>query len=177
MSTKSKRNTFKVILLGDGSVGKTSLRHMFLGDGFREKYSMTIGADFAVKRFKDVTIQIWDLAGQARFKTVREVYYQGAVGAIVVFDVTRPDTFKSVPDWLKELLKNNKNQIIPTVLVGNKVDLRELKGVTTEDGEKYAQALSKWSGTDVHYIETSAKMDINVKETFEKLLQEMTKNN
>lgn len=172
---KKRKKSYKVILLGDGSVGKTSLRHRFLGDGFRERYSMTIGADFAVKRFKNSVVQIWDLAGQTRFKMVREVYYRGAVGAIIVYDVTRDKTFRSVPDWIGELLNNNNDNMIPLILVGNKIDLRTVKSITKEQGIEYAHALSDWAGKEVHYIETSAKADINVGKTFETLLEEMSK--
>lgn len=171
-----QQKTFKVVLLGDGSVGKTSLRHQYLGLGFNSRSSMTIGADFAVKRVKDKTIQIWDLAGQARFKSVREVYYQGAVGAIIVFDVTRKKTFKAVPKWLKELLINNKDEIIPIILVGNKVDLRQTNHVQREEGEQYAKSLTEWAGFPIPYIETSAKIDLNVDKVFATLISNMVNN-
>jgi len=171
-----KSKSFKVVLLGDGSVGKTSIRQQYLGFGFKSRYSMTIGADFAVKREKENIIQIWDLAGQARFKTVREVYYQNAVGAIVIFDVTKRKTFQSVPKWLKELLTHNKNKIIPIILVGNKIDLRQSTSVQQEEGIKYAEKLSKWANLDIPYIETSAKTDLNVNKVFATLLKNMIKN-
>lgn len=174
--SNSEKKSFKVIILGDGSVGKTSIRHRYLGQGFRNKYSMTIGADFAVKRVKDKTIQIWDLAGQSRFSSVREVYYQGSAGAILVFDVTRKKTFQSVPKWLKELLTNNNDKLIPIILVGNKIDMRTSSnpnGVTKEQGIKYAQSLSNWAGFEIPYVETSAKTNINVKAIFDKLIEKM----
>ncbi|MHA1347857.1 MAG: Rab family GTPase [Candidatus Heimdallarchaeaceae archaeon] len=119
---------FKISLLGEGAVGKTSLRRIYLGESFKEGYMMTIGADFAVKKMSlnhvEYTLQIWDLAGQQRFSAVREVYYRGTAGALLVFDISRPETYEVLPNWLHELIRNNKNRIVPIVLIGNKADLR-----------------------------------------------------
>ena len=93
-----QRKIFKITLLGDGAVGKTSLRKTYLGEGFKDGYSMTIGADFAVKRLRiddqDFVAQIWDLAGQQRFSAVREVYYRGTSGCLLVFDISRRSVFR-----------------------------------------------------------------------------------
>lgn len=171
------RKIFKIVLLGDGAVGKTALRHRYLGEGFKQSYSMTIGADFAVKRVdldgEEIVAQIWDLAGQIRFQSVREVYYQGATGALLVFDITRSSTFESIPNWITELLENNKNKIVPMVLLGNKSDLRDTTdgAISRESGEEYAKNLSEWSTFEIPYVETSALSGDNVDEAFAILLR------
>lgn len=175
MSAKTK--IYKVVLLGEGGVGKTALRHTYLGQGFKKGYSMTIGADFAAKRAEvdgqAITAQIWDLAGQERFEAVRSVYYRGCVGALLVFDITRPDTFNALPSWITELIQNNNNTLVPLVLIGNKGDLR---GQTPSevDGSAstlYASQLSDWSGYNVPYVETSALSGQNVDSAFVTLLR------
>jgi len=172
----NRRKIFKIVLLGEGAVGKTALRKRYLGEGFKANYAMTIGADFAVKRVKlgddEIVAQIWDLAGQMRFQSVREVYYQGASGALLVFDITRAETFEKIPQWITELMENNKNKVIPMVLIGNKSDLRELNAdsIDYDSGLEYARNLSEWSTIEIPYVETSAKDGSNVNEAFVNLL-------
>ena len=174
-----RRKIFKITLLGEGAVGKTALRLRYLGEGFKQSYSMTIGADFAVKRVQvdgqEFVAQIWDLAGQVRFQSVREVYYQGTMGSLLVFDITRPETLHAIPNWIRELMEHNKNKstIVPMVLIGNKSDLRGKipTALPREVGEKYAQSLSEWSGYQVPYVETSAKTGDNVDQAFITLLR------
>ncbi|MHA1707549.1 MAG: GTP-binding protein [Candidatus Heimdallarchaeaceae archaeon] len=172
-----QRKIFKITLLGDGAVGKTSLRKTYLGEGFKDGYSMTIGADFAVKRLRiddqDFVAQIWDLAGQQRFSAVREVYYRGTSGCLLVFDISRRSSFENIPSWIAELLKNNSNRVVPIVLIGNKSDLRSTAKdpVMREQAEEYAHSLTSWSGFTVPYIETSAKTGENVDEAFKTLLK------
>lgn len=165
------------MLLGDGAVGKTSIRHRYLGEGFKKSYMATIGADFAIKRLDDEGLkiaQIWDLAGQPRFNVVREGYYLGTKGGILVFDISRPDTFFNIPNWIKEMMENILEvDPIPLVLVGNKADLRTLSGnfIEPEQAKEYASQLSDWSGFNVPYIESSAKTGLNVDLIFESLVQ------
>ena len=167
---------YKIALLGEGGVGKTALRHRYLGQGFKDNYQMTIGADFAAKRVTvdgvDITAQIWDLAGQQRFNSVRSTYYKGCVGALLVFDITRLDTYNIIPSWLEELLTNNSDRVVPVVLIGNKGDLRgqAAEEIHPADAEAYAKALSDWSGYNVPYVETSAKSGNNVELAFQTLL-------
>lgn len=165
MSTS--RTLYKVVLLGDGGVGKTSLRHRYLGEGFKANYMATIGADFAIKKLENNQIvQIWDLAGQERFSVVREGYYIGTKGGLLVFDISRPETFHNIPNWISELLNNiNQTDPVPLALVGNKADLRVLDNpafITEDQGRGYAEQLSEWSEMDVPYVETSAKTGLNV---------------
>ncbi|OLS23071.1 MAG: GTPase KRas precursor [Candidatus Heimdallarchaeota archaeon LC_2] len=177
-----RRKIYKVVVLGDGAVGKTALRHRYLGEGFKQSYSMTIGADFAVKRVeldgKEIVAQIWDLAGQLRFQSVREVYYQGATGALLVFDITRSSTFESIPQWVTELLENNKQKIIPMVLIGNKSDLRESspEAISFDAGQEYAKSLTDWSQFEIPYVETSALNGENVEDAFATLLRNIETN-
>lgn len=167
---------YKTVLLGEGAVGKTSLRKRYLGEGFKLSYRMTIGADFAVKKYNfngdNIISQIWDLAGQMKFSKVREVYYKGSTGALLVFDITRPSTLEKIPKWIKELLKNNNNKILPMMLVGNKVDLRRShkNSVTYKSGLKYAKMLSEWSGFKIPYVEVSALGDVGIEGLFKELL-------
>ena len=179
VGTVSQR-IFKITLLGEGAVGKTSLRRTYLGESFKEGYMMTIGADFAVKKMNinqtEYTLQIWDLAGQQRFSAVREVYYRGTAGALLVFDISRPETYEILPNWLHELIRNNKNRIVPLVLIGNKEDLRDSTpyAVPKEYAMEYADQLSQWSGFYVPYMETSAKTGLNVEQVFALLTESIS---
>lgn len=179
VGTVSQR-IFKITLLGEGAVGKTSLRRRYLGESFKEGYMMTIGADFAVKKMTlnqtEYTLQIWDLAGQQRFSAVREVYYRGTAGALLVFDISRPETYEILPNWLHELIRNNKNRIVPLVLIGNKADLRDSTpyAVPKEYAMEYADQLSQWSGFYVPYMETSAKTGLNVEQVFSLLTESIS---
>ncbi|MHA2404736.1 MAG: Rab family GTPase [Candidatus Kariarchaeaceae archaeon] len=169
----------KVVLLGEGGVGKTSLRKKYLGEGFESTYQMTIGADFAAKRMKidnwDITANIWDLAGQTQFKLMRETYYRGVSGALLVFDISRPETFVAVDHWVEELKQNNRNELVPIALIGNKSDLRD----ETEDpvpqgtAERFANEVSAQYGIKVQYVESSALTGLNVQTPFEVLIQEI----
>jgi small GTP-binding protein len=171
---------YKISLLGEGGVGKTALRHRFLGEGFKDSYQMTIGADFAAKQVKvdgmNVVAQIWDLAGQERFETVRSVYYKGTLGGLLVFDITRPETYEIIANWVGELVKNNSDRVVPMALIGNKGDLRGQGSVEVDASypTEYARILSDWSGYTVPYIETSALSGENVELAFETLIRNVT---
>ena len=168
----------KIVFLGDGAVGKTSIAKRYLGQGFKGDYKATIGADFYVKKetyeFPKIgTVnfvwQIFDIAGQPTFGNIRPVYYRGARGAIVVFDVSRVETFYNVKNWIEEFWRNAG--IYPFILVGNKVDLREIKPgcLPPEAGKRYAEILSKTLGIPIPYIETSAKTGYNINYAFKSL--------
>ena len=168
----------KIVLCGDGGVGKTVLRDRYLGRGFQTKYMMTIGADFALKEAtvdnNKIRFQIWDLAGQQRFANVRAVYYTGCLGGLLLFDVTRRDSFENCTNWIKEIWKHNGRGVIPIVLLGNKADLRDSHpdAITSDVAKKFAMELSDQTrphGFDIHYLDTSAKTGQNVVEAFDEL--------
>ncbi|MFQ5979604.1 MAG: GTP-binding protein [Candidatus Heimdallarchaeota archaeon] len=163
---------YKVTLLGDGAVGKTALRDRFMGKAFTADYMMTIGADFATKVVDlpnaQLKFQLWDLAGQPRFEAVRELYYRGSLGGMLIFDVTRPPSFENTPSWVKELWKNNGKGKIPIVILGNKIDLRGAypENLGSGHGMALAKNLSDIAGFHIPYLETSAKTGENVNEAF-----------
>jgi small GTP-binding protein len=166
----------KVLILGDGAVGKTSLRHRYMGRGFKSDYQMTIGADFVIKEltYEDgttVALQIWDIAGQDTFMQLRPTFYEGAVGALMVYDVTRPETFENVVNWVKEISKYHQIDRFPIILIGNKIDLREsiVQSITTSKGENLTKSLETEYYNDtwkIPYVETSAKTGENVETAF-----------
>jgi small GTP-binding protein len=165
----------KIVLCGDGGVGKTAIRERYLGKGFKSQYLLTIGADFAMRDDKigttPIRYQIWDLAGQQRFDAVREVYYKGCVGALLVYDVTRPDSYFNTPKWINELWGNNGRGRVPIVVVANKIDMRELSDdtVSPEQGRVFTNRLTdltKSEGFECSYIETSAKSGVNIQSAF-----------
>jgi len=165
----------KIVLIGDGGVGKTAIRERYLGKGFKAQYLLTIGADFAMRddviRGDSIRYQIWDLAGQQRFDAVREVYYKGSVGALLIYDVTRPDSYFNTPKWINELWTNNGRGRVPIVVVANKIDMRELSDdtVSPEQGRIFTERLTKLTrpeGFDCYYIETSAKTGVNIQAAF-----------
>ena len=168
--------TMKVLILGDGAVGKTSLRHRYMGRGFKSTYMMTIGADFVIKEltYEDgttVALQIWDIAGQDTFMQLRPTFYQGAVGALMVYDVTRHNTFDNVANWVSEISKYHHIERFPIILIANKIDLRESIAmcITTSKGENLIRTLennyynNRWK---IPFVETSAKTGENVENAF-----------
>jgi small GTP-binding protein len=155
---------FKVIVVGDGGCGKTALVVRLTQNLFKEKYEMTIGVDFSVKRLEigdsKVKLHVWDTAGQEFFANVRPGHYKGAKGALCVFDLTSLESFDHSPEWLEEIKEYAGD--IPVLLVGNKSDLPE-RDVTREEAEAFAQQYN------LHYMETSAKTGENVGDCFKAL--------
>ena len=161
----------KICVLGDGSVGKTSLVLQYCEHKFQENYIMTIGSNFAVKELNldngkiNVKVQIWDLAGQQHFQFVRPPFYRGASGAIYVYDITRRESFENIKNWKKEA-----DQVIagkPFVLVGNKLDLADERVVSKSEGKKLADELG------VEFFETSAKTGESVEQIFYTLVSKI----
>ena len=166
---------YKIVMLGDGAVGKTAMTTRFTQNFFDADYKRTIGSDFAIKRLTlkeeddietRVTLQVWDLAGQPRFESVRQGFYRGARGGLLLYDVTRRRTFLNVDNWKEEAFKNLVNEI-PLVLVANKVDLKDSRVVTPEEGEEYAKK------NGFIYVESSALTGENVEEAYSNLCRTM----
>ena len=165
-----RKPTFKVILIGNSGVGKTALRHRYFGRGFHKQYLMTLGSDFALKELDHAYAQIWDLAGQISFQTIRRVYYKGTHGIILVFDLTDEKSFADLDQWIEEVELNNG--LVPIVLVGNKNDLLS-KDNPTEIMEEQIKDFIKQKQTEydipITYFKTSAKTGKNVKSMFKAL--------
>ncbi|NVM00706.1 MAG: GTP-binding protein [Candidatus Helarchaeota archaeon] len=165
----------KMLLIGDAAVGKTSLIKKFIKGAFQKDYKMTIGCDIFTKdvELNDgqdlVTLSIWDIAGQDRFKFFRSSFYRGSAGAMVIFDLTRYTTFNpNVVNWLKELWSFTGR--IPIVILGNKVDLINMRAVRASDAKAFADQVP------CDYIETSAKEGQYVDESFSALAMSMLQN-
>lgn len=169
----------KILLCGDGAVGKTALRERYLGGSFSPTYLMTIGADFAVKEINltvddeeySIKGSIWDLAGQVNFQHVRALYYKGAHAMIMVYDTTTRASFVNIDKWIAEITSKGTNLTdLAVVLIGNKIDIREdiPEHISTAEGEQKAKELSEQfcSGRTVYFLETSAKTGENVEEAF-----------
>lgn len=159
---------FKIIVLGDGGCGKTALTVRFSQGYFQESYKMTVGVDFSVKLLeaagRKAKLQIWDTGGQERFSFVRPLYYRGAMGALLVFDVTNRESFDHLPNWIEELESNAGK--VPFVLVGNKIDLDRV--VSSEEAWDFCKQFNI-----PYYYETSAKTGEAVGDCFHGLTYAM----
>ena len=164
---------FKVCIIGDGGVGKTSLTHRYLHRMFKEDMKMTIGVDFGIKDLQiqneEVVLHLWDFGGEERFRVLLPSYANGASGAIFIYDTTRYVSLQNANNWLKLFRKNTKESI-PIIMVGSKIDLEEDRTVNREE------ALAKHEELNcLDYIECSAKSGENVEEVFEKIALEILK--
>ena len=167
---------FKLVLIGDGNVGKTSVRRKYLGKGFISSHIATIGVDFAQKyvTVDDTTCRlvIWDLAGQTGFERVRKHYYQGCSALILVYDVTSRESFDNATRWLAEVFKY-AGEIQPTAILANKSDLRTSDNaeefVQPAEGKAFAKLFTEKLGVPSVFFETSAKNGENIQETFSDL--------
>ncbi|XP_016356326.1 ras-related protein Rab-13-like isoform X2 [Sinocyclocheilus anshuiensis] len=137
---------FKLLLIGDSGVGKTCLIIRFAEDNFNSTYISTIGIDFKVKTIefegKKVKLQVWDTAGQERFKTITTAYYRGAMGIILVYDITDEKSFENIQNWMKSI-KENASVGVSQMLLGNKCDIEAKRKVSKEIGEKSFAALAR----------------------------------
>ncbi|CDO96717.1 unnamed protein product [Coffea canephora] len=161
---------FKVVLIGDSGVGKSNLLSRFTRNEFSQESKSTIGVEFATRSIqvddKIVKAQIWDTAGQERYRAITSAYYRGAVGALIVYDVTRHVTFENVERWLKELRDHTDVNIV-IMLVGNKADLRHLRAVPTGDATAFAEREKTF------FMETSALEALNVENAFTEVLTQI----
>lgn len=161
---------FKVVLIGDSGVGKSNLLSRFTRNEFSLESKSTIGVEFATRSIqvdgKTIKAQIWDTAGQERYRAITSAYYRGAVGALLVYDITKTVTFENVERWLKELRDHADSNIV-IMLVGNKCDLRHLRSVQTEDAKAFCEK------EGLSFIETSALEATNVEQAFQRILTEI----
>ncbi|XP_062093440.1 ras-related protein RGP1 [Humulus lupulus] len=161
---------FKIVLIGDSAVGKSQLLARFARNEFSLDSKATIGVEFLTRTLmvdhKNIKAQIWDTAGQERYRAVTSAYYRGAVGAMLVYDITKRQTFDHVARWLEEL-RGHADKNIVIMLVGNKSDLGTLRAVPTEDAKEFAQRES------LFFMETSALESINVESAFLTVLTEI----
>ncbi len=163
---------YKIVLIGDEAVGKTALIHKFLEeDRDIVDYKPTIGVEIHKKFIKDeknpdndMVMYLWDMAGQEKFMETRRIYYEGANGILVIFDCTRPRTFKNVRNWFEEARESSDIKT-PMILISNKQDLKKFRKITHDETEKLANDLN------IEYIETSALTGENVKEIFVNLVK------
>jgi len=155
---------YKVVVTGDSGVGKTNIISRFTSNEFNIENKATIGVEFGHAELSvhdtKVKVQIWDTAGQERFRAVTRGYYRGAVGALMVYDITKGQTFKNVEKWMQELREYADPGIV-IMLVGNKSDLKSNREVATEDAKSFAKKNS------LLYIEASALDGENIKEAFQ----------
>ena len=154
---------FKILLLGDSGVGKSSIILRYIENNFSQNLMNSIGVDFKLKNIevkgKKVKLQVWDTAGQERFRTITTSYYKGAQAIIVVFDITDRDSFEHVKNWMADVDKFAKDGVL-RILSGNKCDLEHQRKVSKDEGKELA---SKYG---INYIETSAKETTNIDELF-----------
>mmetsp|Transcript_1388 Transcript_1388/g.2239 ORF Transcript_1388/g.2239 Transcript_1388/m.2239 type:complete len:209 (-) Transcript_1388:446-1072(-) len=154
---------FKYIIIGDTGVGKSCLLLQFTDKRFQPVHDLTIGVEFGARMVtvddKNVKLQIWDTAGQESFRSITRSYYRGAAGALLVYDITRRDTFKHLSRWLEEARQHSQSNMV-IMLIGNKSDLEHRRAVSYEEGRQFA---------DEHgliFMETSAKTADNVEDAF-----------
>ncbi|KAH6949816.1 ras family protein [Fusarium avenaceum] len=162
--------SLKFVLIGDSGVGKSNLLSRFTRNEFNLDSKSTIGVEFATRSIqvdsKTIKAQIWDTAGQERYRAITSAYYRGAVGALLVYDISKHQTYENVTRWLKEL-RDHADANIVIMLVGNKSDLRHLRAVPTEEAKSFA------SENHLSFIETSALDASNVELAFQNILTEI----
>ena len=132
---------FKLVLVGDSGVGKSCILHQFIYNRFRKNTTQTIGVDFSAKNVhidnQEIKLQIWDTAGQEKFRSVARSYYRGAIGIIIVYDITKVESFQHIATWLADA-RNAARSECSVCVVGNKGDLEDQRVVRTEDGKLFS---------------------------------------
>ena len=165
-----------ILLIGDSSVGKTCLIQRYANGIFKKEYLSTIGFDFFSKQEMinniKVLVKLWDTAGQERFKSLTQNYFRNAEGVALTYDVTNSESFDNLKFWIGSIKSNlgDKNIFMPTIIVGNKIDMEDMRDISKEDAEKYANA------NGYKYFETSAKTGQGVDEAFRYLIKQILKN-
>jgi len=170
MAKKAYDYLFKLLLIGDSGVGKTCLLFRFSDDAFNTTFISTIGIDFKIKTVevdgKKIKLQIWDTAGQERFHTITTSYYRGAMGIMLVYDITQEKTFDNIAKWLRNI-DEHASEGVERMILGNKCDMESKRMVNKEKGEGIAREHA------IKFFETSAKDNICVEEAFMQLTQDI----
>ncbi|KAK6731544.1 hypothetical protein RB195_007789 [Necator americanus] len=161
---------FKLLLIGDSGVGKTCVLFRFSDDSFNNSFISTIGIDFKIRTIdldgKKIKLQIWDTAGQERFRTITTAYYRGAMGIMLVYDITNEKSFDNIKNWIRNI-EEHASQDVERMIIGNKCDAEDKRQVSRERGQQLAIEY----GTK--FMETSAKANLNVEEAFFSLARDI----
>ena len=165
-SEQKPQIVFKLILLGDSSVGKSSIVLKYIDNKFYESNISTMGVDYLEKiivynKF-EIRLQIWDTSGEEKFRSITKNFYRNADGLLVVFDLTKKESFVNVGSWINEAKENNDK--LKIILIGNKLDLKDGRIVTIDLAKKFAEK------NNLKYIETSAKDGTNINESFQTII-------
>jgi len=154
---------FKLLLIGDSGVGKTCVLFRFSEDAFNATFISTIGIDFKIRTIeldgKKIKLQIWDTAGQERFRTITTAYYRGAMGIMLVYDITNEKSFDNIKNWIRNI-EEHASADVEKMILGNKCDMNDRRQVSKERGEELAIEYG------IKFMETSAKASINVEDAF-----------
>lgn len=158
--------SYKVLLLGNSSVGKTCILLRYSEDKFTEEYDVTIGLNYRTKDLElknktKIKMQIWDTSGEEKFKAIAKNFYREAHGVLLVYDICDRNSFKEVKNWISQIFENSGNEDIVIVLAGNKIDRVNDRLITKEEGEAVAREY------DIPFFECSAKNNDNINEVFE----------
>ena len=174
MENKEYDLLFKLILIGDSYVGKSNILLKYLKNQFNENSKTTVGVEFGTKNIiinnKRIKIQIWDTAGQERYRSITSAYYKGAKGALIVYDITRKNTFDNIDKWITDL-KLNGDENICIIILGNKSDLIDKREINKNDGIKKAEMYK------TAFLETSALNGDNISKAFDELIEQIVINN
>ena len=168
--------TCQILLIGDSSVGKTSLIQRYANGIFKEEYLATVGLDYYTKQEMinniNVLVKLWDTSGQERFKALTPNYFRNAEGVVLAYDVTNSESFENLKFWINSIKSNlgEKNIFIPIIIIGNKIDMEDMRDITKEDASKFAKE------NNYKYFETSAKTGEGVDEAIRDLVNQVLAN-